>query len=418
MRDWAIFADAESRLLMRRAADSLGETGGLLFAESADGLRHMVRTAAPGELGAIVGPAGRGVSDVNLAAALASDGNARCVVLASRDVSGSLRSRASRAGVDLVLDLDDLGEDGPATPAEAGDGGRRAAGAPPVLPPPAASVARPHGAPVLTFCSGRGGVGKTAVVATAAAMAARWGMHACALDLDLACGNLFSCFGLPGGSDLARLADEGPVTPELVGRMGLAAASGLRILGPCERPEASELAMPRIGELIACVSQGCDLVLIDTSTTFTDATAQAAQMADRLVLVSDDRPGCVAALARMGGLAVRLGVARTRMARLENRANPRARIDFSLARAEVGLEAARVFRAFEGGVEVGEMLAAGHAVDLAESQSEFSESVATMLAQLLAELGRLPECEEAARAAEGEVPRRWRGLLGRRREAR
>ncbi len=417
MSDWAIYAEVGSRPLMRRAVGSLGETGDLLFAESADGLRHMVSVSAPGELGVMVGPTDKGVSDVNLAAALASDGNARCVVLASRDVSGSLRSRASRAGVDVVLDLNDLGEDGPDTGEGAGDGGRRPSGTGPVLPL-LARPARPHNAPVLTFCSGRGGVGKTSVVATAAAVAARWGMHVCAIDLDLACGNLFSCFGLPGGSDLARLAGGDAVTPELVGRMALMATPGLRVLGPCERPEAAELAMPYVGELLSCVADGCDLVLVDTSTTFTDAVAQAAQMADRLVLVSDGRRGSVSALARMGGLAVRLGVARTRIARLDNRANPRARTDFSLARAEVGLEAARVFRAFEGGEEVAEMLAAGQAADLAESPSEFTESVASMLAQLLAELGRLPGCEEATRAAQGETTRRWRGLLGRRRVAR
>ena len=143
----------------------------------------------------------------DLAAAVARDANARTVMLMGRGVSGSVRSRAVRAGIDAVIDLDEVG-DLPAGGA-ANDGGRLAR--PPALAAPPVEVpldADIPGAPIVTFCSGRGGVGKTALVATAAAMAARWGMSVCALDLDLSCGDLFSCFGLPGGSDLARLASE------------------------------------------------------------------------------------------------------------------------------------------------------------------------------------------------------------------
>ena len=159
------------------------------------------------------------------------------------------------------------------------------------------------------------------------------------------------------------------------------------------------------------------MLLVDTSATFTDAVAQAAQAADRLLLVSDGRPGSLSALARSSGLAVRLGVARTRIARVENRASPRARASLTAGRAEVGLEAARVYRVLEGGAEVAELLAAGQATELVGSGIAFAESVATVLAQLLAELGRLPSCNEAERAAQGPATRRWPAIFGHAREA-
>lgn len=411
MSDWVAFCGTSDLLLLREALRSVDSQARLELVGSADALRRVVLEAAPTELGVLVGPVGDGVSSVNLAAAIARDGNARTVVLAERGVTGSLRSRAARAGVDVVVDLESV--------TTAGDGGRPScpvAPAPPIEPQ-ATDVAGQR-APVVVFCSGRGGVGKTSVVATAAAHAALWGLEVCALDLDLACGNLYSCFGLPGGSDLARLASIPELSEAVVGGLKVTARPGLSVMGPCDRPEASELAAARAGELITALAMTSDLVLVDTSPTFTDAVAQAAQLADRLVIVSDGGPGTSAALARTSGLAVRLGVARTRIARLENRANPRERANLALGRAEVGLETARVFRSFEGGFEAEDLLASGRALDLVESGSPFSESVAVTLAQILAELGCLPDAEQARRAAQGSTTRRRLGVFGRRREAR
>lgn len=410
MSDWVVLSGERSCLSLRAALRSLDPDASMELVGSADALRRVVAEAAPGELGALVGPVGSGVSPVNLAAAVARDGNARCVVLAERGVTGSLRSRAARAGIDEVIDLDLL--------PETSDGGRPARPFVPAPPADPSACAAERRAPVVAFCSGRGGVGKTSVVAASAACASLWGMDVCALDLDLSCGNLFSCFGLAGGSDLARLSAVQGVTAEVAEGLRVTVRTGLSVVGPCERPEAAELAAPRAGEVITALSSLCDLVLVDTSSTFTDAVAQAAQLADRLVLVSDGGPGSTAALARTSGLAVRLGVARTRIARLENRADPRSRANLSLGRAEVGLEVARVFRTFEGGFEVEDLLASGRALDLAESGSPFSESVAVTLAQILAELGRLPDVEQARRAAEGTTARRRLGLFGARKGAR
>ena len=407
MSEWAAFCCDESRDLVRGAVELLDARGRLTLARSADALRRMSEVSDPGELGIVVGPVREGVSDVNLAAAIAGGGNARCVALACEYATGSLRSRAARAGVDHVLDRAEVTE-------RLGEKRRAAAAcAEPVVP-----AREPGGgaAPTLVLCSGRGGVGKTTIAACAATAAARWGMRVCLLDLDLSCGNAYACFGLSGGSDLAALGEARPA-PDLLARSCVSAAPGVSLMGPCGRPEAAELVAPCLDAVLGWATREFDLVVVDTSTTFTDAVAQAVQRADRLLLVSDGRSGTTSAVARMSGLAVRLGVARTRIARVENRVDPKSGMRGATARPEVGLEAARVYRLVEGGDEVDELAAAGRVGELCEPGYPFPDSVLGMLAQLLAELGCLPDAVEARRAYEAPQRRRsWR-LFGPRREA-
>ena len=405
--EWVGYCIDEGIGDLQRAAGTLGALDELSMAHDADELRRMVRDSEVGALGVIVGMTSDGVSDVNLAAAIAKDGRARVVALVRRGASGSLRSRARNAGIDLVLD-------------PTGEECREAE--PPSSLPSSPLSADPRNllgplesrAPVIALCSGRGGAGKTTIVAGMACAAARWGMRVAAVDLDLSCGNLHSCFGVrPVVDPTSLVGDWGSE-----GHALFSASPGVSVTAPCGRPEMSELVMPQATSLVARAAEGVDLVLVDTSTTFTDAVAQAAQMCDRLVLVSDGAPGSMAAIARMGGLAVRLGVARTRISRLENRANPHAKTDFSLLRAEVGLEAARVFRVFDGGAEVSELIAAGQVASLMGLTGPFSRSVSAVTAQLLLELGRLPDDEEARRLSEEQTTKRWPFSLGLRREAR
>ena len=408
MSAWAAYCTQGYQDLVRGVVGTLDRTAELTFARSADELRRVSSAADPGTLGVVVGPVLSGVSDVNLAAAIANGGNARSVVLACKEATGSLRSRAARAGIDLVVDLSSCAGCAPEEDDASGPAGTCESSA--ALPTPSA-----EGAATIVFCSGRGGAGKTTLASCAAVVAARWGLRTCLVDLDLSCGNAYAGFGLASGGDLASLDEEAPA--DALSRLAVSAAPGVSVLGPCGRPELAELASPRTEEVIAWARGAYDLAVIDTSTTFTDAVAQAVQHADRVVLVTDGRAGSVSALARMSGLAVRLGVARARIARLENRSDPRGRGPAAPPRPEVGLEAARSYRVVDGGEEVDELMSAGRVRELCEPGYPFSESVASMLAQLLAELGRLPDCEEARGAYGAPRQRRRRGLFWSRREA-
>lgn len=271
-------------------------------------------------------------------------------------------------------------------------------------------------APILVFVSGRGGVGKTTMAAASACIAASWGMHVALCDVDFSCGNLYAAFGLPRPADLSPLADGRPVDVDRIEHMGLACAEGVRLWGGCARPEMAEAVWPHTSELLCAASLVSDLVIVDTSSTFTDAVAQAAQLCDRLLITIDGRPGSTAAQSRLGALAVRLGVARTRIARVVNRCDPRGRDETVINRADVGLETARSHRVLEGGESVNEFFAAGQVNALTQDGSPFAASLATCLAQLLSEVGRLPGCTEAQSALEARQPRRRR-LFGRRKEA-
>ncbi len=404
------------------------------FAQDPDELRQWLEGSVPGTLNVLVCCKDAEVSDINLAAALAHDGYARRVVLARHHASGSLRSRAARAGIDEVIDpcglgLDDappeidgdLGSGGAPVPWTFAATGSRVPGAvvptvrktSPVMPRPLPPDGR---APVVALFSGRGGVGKTALAAAAAATAELWGMSVALLDMDLSCGNLYSQFGLPRGFDLASYAREG-LGAAAQADAGVPVTERLRLYGPCESPEHAETVMPLTGPLLASLAARCDLVLVDTSTTLTDATAQIAQMADRLLLVGDAAPGAIASVARTSGLAVRLGVARTRIARVENKVNPRSQADMVIPRAEKGLEGARLFRVPDGGEEVVELMGQGRALDICQMNTAFSQAVAWMMAQLLSELGRLPECERAQEALAQREPWKRRSLFAWQREA-
>ena len=118
---WIAHTSRSGRTDLARALRSIEPFAVLGFAESAADLRLSLLDEEPGTVGAIVGLSEAGVSDLNLAAAVARDGRASRVVLVVRGASGSLRSRAARANVSEVIDLDELdAQDAPPADAQAG----------------------------------------------------------------------------------------------------------------------------------------------------------------------------------------------------------------------------------------------------------------------------------------------------------
>ena len=445
---------------LMRALKTVDTTARLVFVADAEELRARFLRSA-GQMGAIVGMVDEGVSAVNVAAAIVRDAMAAQVVLVVRDHEELRRCHAESAGVDSVVVMADLAEsfgdlDEPelvedelptmvagaqgrrgdvslVVPSITSEGARRVTGESAgtrAEDPGGKTRSAPVGAssvrtsprvdspkcPVIVLVSGRGGVGKTALAAVMAHAAASWGMSVALCDLDLSCGNLYHAFGLRGAVDLAGPLENGWPGRKEVLALGADAGPGIRLWGSCARPEMAEAVTPHVGDLLACLAESHDLLLVDTSTTFTDAVAQAAQACDRLVLVVDGLPGSDVAQARLGALAVRLGVARTRVVRLANRAGRRGREAPAVNHAEVGLETARSLRVTDGGSDVTACLAEGKVEDLFALGSRFAESASTALAQLLAELGKLPEHPDAKRSLSrlAEKPR-W--SFGRKREA-
>jgi len=407
-RQWIGCTSEQSRDELERALQQVNPQAHLVFAWDAADIRCRFRDEEPRTVGAIVGLSDNGVSDVNLAAALAADGRASEVVLVARFVTGSLRSRASQAGISRVIDIDDVLFDDLVESAVSHE-----------PEPPITSVASSGGgnhAPIVVFASGRGGIGKTSLAAVSAVVAAHWGMRVSVCDLDLACGNLPSRLGIPRWRDPSSFVRDGQLDRASAMAAGSKVAEGIELWGPCERPEMAERVMPAAGNLLEALSEEYDLVLVDTSSTCTDAVAQAMQASDRLVLLHDREPDAISSLARVSALAVRLGVARARIVRVECGCQPRMVGAPFVPMAEVGLETARAFRIPDGGDEVSELLAAGQAEELRELGGDYVRSVSALLASLLKELGCLPDCEAARRAAEEPRRRGPRSLFSRRKE--
>jgi len=400
MDRWMVCADEpQATALARQLHEALPQAQVSACAHARE-LRSALQGASRGS-SVLVGGACEGVSPINLAAALAADACAHEVVLLASDASGSLMSRARKAGVSrIVRDVSELVGRSSRTRQAA-----RAVAAPgaawdAALAPAPVPAEAPKLAPVLCFASGRGGVGKTALVAGCACLASSWGMKVGCLDLDLAFGDLFSCFGAEGPADLSELGLLGTaqtLDAATLARLGKEVAPDVTVWGSCELPEHAELVEPLAGELIRGAAAACDLLLVDTSPAWTDACALAVQVADRLVLVSDDLAGGVASLAKAASLSVRLGVARTRVVRVANRCVRASDDDDFLLRAHVGLETARSHRVlFED--DVPELLGAGHAPELMAARGAFAGSAGAFLAKTLEELGVLPDSAAASEA--------------------
>lgn len=415
MSRWCICAAPDGLARLRAhvlAADSEAE---VLEVSDSWELRELLRGHARGA-SVVVGTGARGPSPVNVAAAIAADGSAGEVALVVADVSGSLRSRAKRAGVTRVMAESELAVRSPMTVQKeprglfGHDGGRAAEGGPCAGSGPA----RREGVPVVCLVSGRGGVGKTAVCAVAGHVAASWGLRVALLDLDLAFGNLYAACGAQAPADVTPAVRDGSLDVTAFGSCGAEVAERVGVWGPCALPEHAELVQPHAASLIASLTHEHDLVLVDTSSNWGDAVAAAAQQADRLLVVSDDRPGAVSSLARCGQLAARLGVARTRIVRVVNGCDPRGRDEGLVALSAQGLEGAREVRVLDGGEEAVELMASGHVAELALSDNPIATSVGEGLAQVLRELGRLPEGAGARKPGRGR--RKARHLLRRKRE--
>ncbi|WP_051353647.1 nucleotide-binding protein [Atopobium fossor] len=429
-------------------------------------LRQRLLSQTPHRASAVIGPEVSGLTAVNLAAALARDGYADEVVLVGEKPSGSLRSRAVRAGIVRVHSLEDLKirTEEPATAEYAKElqveavadsssalitdldeptvektdkskvmsekvvqEGAIAQNAPQSThvfevqtqmtqkPESQTIVRKKDCAPIVVVTSGRGGVGKSTLICAAALHAASWGLKVALVDLDLGSGNLFSMFGAQQGTDLARFVDHQHIDDVLAA--GTKVGENITLWGPCSKPELAETVTPLINNLLIALSNEYELVLVDTSTLWTDSVGLAAQMCDRLLLVSDDRYGAVGATSRCAALAVRLGVARTRIMRVSSKSDVSSKNEHHLYRADIGLEAARLLRVSDGGVEVPELLSMGHAQDLMQTDSAFVRTTKICLAKVLSELGCLPQNEDAQKASTASFTQKPKGFFARMREA-
>ncbi len=146
---------------------------------------------------------------------------------------------------------------------------------------------------VIAVTSGKGGVGKTSLVANTAICLARTGVRVTVLDGDLGLANLDVLLGIVPrrtiehffreGVPLADIAVEGPE-----GIRVIPAGSGL--------PELTRLdphAQLRFAEELLGLRRDADVVLVDTAAGIADQVSRLVRVADRVLLVTWPEPAAL-----------------------------------------------------------------------------------------------------------------------------
>lgn len=277
-----------------------------------------------------------------------------------------------------------------------------------------ASEARPDGpcAPLITMIAGRGGCGRTTLIAAMATCAARAGLRVAVLDLDLMFGTLPLVLGVDaymGFEGLsAHAVDEGLAERDIEAT-AMRVGPGLTLWGPCAVPEHAELVAQPIERLVGVLRGMADVVLVDTSTCWGDAVAMAVAACDRCLVVGSSGAAQVHSAKRAIELAVRLGVPKTRMTCVFNRVGARGCGEEQALHFEMGVSLRSRARIAYGGDEVTGMASFGKFDSLMAGAGPFAQSVRTLTGRLLQELGCPVDTwllnEEQRRAATEERPR-------------
>lgn len=258
------------------------------------------------------------------------------------------------------------------------------------------------GAPLIVAISGRGGCGKTTLVAAMAWWAAHMGLRAAVLDLDLMFGNLHNLYGVERVCDMARLtgsAEAPACSQEAIEGTAMRIGPGLTLWGPCLAPEQAELMAGPVEELISVLRRESDVIFADTSVFWGDAVASAVSQANRCLVVGTGTTGAEAAAVRAVSLAARIGVPKTRMTCVFNRFGAHGSDEERAMRFEMAVSLHSRMRIADGGAQVAELLDFGKLGDLMVSSGAFVGDIQNSTFEMLKELGcPLGEWEERQRA--------------------
>lgn len=280
----------------------------------------------------------------------------------------------------------------------------------PVVTLPQLECAVPDGGehvPTVCFTSARGGVGKSSLAIMVALSLAHEGLSVALIDLDFQFG---TCLGYLGADETDGLFDTG-VPPQklciddrMLARCRTVPQPRLTAFEFCKAPEHAELLSGMAGRLVRCASAGSDVAIVDLPPGIGEAAVQALEMADRCLLVSDQRAFSIESLVAHQALCARMGIARTKLVTVMNRCDARHRDEGFLSRVQFEVQTPQIVRVADGGAEVMQMLAIGSAGELVSMRNRFALSAADFAHALSADLGCRAAASPAAFAAPVRLP--------------
>lgn len=281
------------------------------------------------------------------------------------------------------------------------------------LAPPAAPDGRR--APVVAVVSGRGGVGKTVLACSLAATAARFGLRAALVDLDLMCGDAWQLLGIDELVDFSQVRSAADTDFEqALEQSAMRVAPGLTLWGPIARPEQAELMGASAERVCQSLRAVADVVFVDTSTSWNDSVAAALGLCDRCLVVGGPGSSMPRSSVRACDLAARLGVPRTKMTSVFCGASPAE--EDSAMRFEMALSLHSRLRIADGGHEVAAIESYAHLREVLEGGGPFARDIAVATKTILSELGcafDAPEEDEPSATAEhGHLVLPWKKTRG------
>lgn len=225
---------------------------------------------------------------------------------------------------------------------------------------------------VVSVVGGSGGVGKSTVAVSLAALAQSRGLKTLLLDADLQFGDMGFLLGKEDGFDIADLMAQ----PERLGQVEPKDGLPALIRSP-RKLEQSELIMGRLAEFICCLKGSFDLIVVNTGAFWSESHMQVIEASDKVLFMLDQRPSSVRSCSHALELCERCGIATQQFLFVLNFCSRHAlltSIDVSCA-----LHGAHVEELKDGGKEVGELLGAGLPGDLMASKNPFVASLEKLL---------------------------------------
>lgn len=426
----ALCADTESRrrpALIGLAGENLDAQGWLRVFSSAREARASLRTdAATDEVWVA---SCDDMDPINLAAALKRDRAERAVYLLAFQGTGSLRSRASAAGIDATLSHqafaeryslqkrrrggNALGSSAPSfAPAPVSASASAAAPSPASASLPGrAGVASARQAFILSVVSGSGGAGKSTVAALAGMLAQGLGYETLLIDADLRFGDLPV---LLGAND-ALAIDEVLAAP---GRLSQLRPDGTypALLAAPSRLEQAELAVSELPRLLFAVRPRFDVVIANTGSFWSDEHAILLEQSSKTLFLVDQRTSSLRACRHALDLCARCGIATSPFLFAVNRCAKGSL--FTSIDVSCVLNGAHTVELLDGGRDVEELLGAGQPLDLLASRNDLCISLEAVLLDVLPDRpGAAPAKQARAAATEPERKRFRRNRSPRRRSA-